>query len=316
MNKSIKKGISVIVPVYNDPYGLKDTLNCLVEQDFPKELFEIIVADNGSTDKTLSVINDFLKKYPKLIRMVQEKNIKSSYAARNKGIREAKGTVISFIDADMTVEKDWLKKVIESLKKSKTDCIVCDVKVIPGEKSIFALYDRMVAFPIEKYVKQTHYTPVGCLTIYKAIFKKTGFFDSKLISGGDHEFGNRLYEAGYKIHYEPDIVMNHPNRSSLKQLLKKAFRIGRGYKQIEFYYPDRYKTKYRNIFNPKYFFPIKSIVWFITSTRENQIWLKANPSEKYFFCIIRWSYLLTNFLGYTYERLLCLRKKALFKTNT
>ncbi|MEJ2356406.1 MAG: hypothetical protein P8Y62_11040, partial [candidate division WOR-3 bacterium] len=128
-------------------------------------------------------------------------------------------------------------------------------------------------------------------------------------SGGDHEFGNRLYEAGYKIHYEPDIVMKHPNRSSLKQLLKKAFRIGRGYKQIYFYYPERYKMKYRNTLNPRYFFPIESIVWFITSIRKNKIWIKAAPSEKMLFCLIRWFYLLSNHLGYIYESLRCSRKK-------
>jgi len=309
MNKSNKKEISVIIPVYNDRFGLKNTLNSLVRQNFPKNLFEIIVADNGSTDDTLSVINNFIKKYPKFIRMVTENNIKSSYAARNKGIREAKGTIISFIDADMTVEKDWLKKTFESFKKSKTDCLTCNVKVINKENSIFAIYDQMVAFPIEKYVKKAHYTPVGCLTIYKAIFKKMGLFDPRLISGGDHEFGNRVYEAGYKIHYEPAIIMKHPSRYSFKQLLKKAFRIGRGYKQIEFYYLHRYKIKYRNIFNPRYFFPIKSIVRFITSMKKNQIWLKANSSEKMLFCLIRWVYLLTNLFGYTYESLLCLRKK-------
>ena len=316
MNKLTRKEISVIIPVYNDPAGLKDTLNSLVKQKFPKNRFEIIVADNGSTDHTLSVINNFIDRYPKLVRMVQESNVKSSYAARNKGISNATGSVISFIDADMTVEKEWLKKVMESLQKNKTDCIVCNVKVAPGKKSIFALYDRMVAFPIEKYVKESHYTPVGCLTIYKNIFKKAGLFDPKLISGGDHEFGNRIYEAGYKIHYEPSIVMKHPSRYSFKQILKKAFRIGRGYRQINFYYPGRYKMNHRNILNPRYFLRIKAIVWFIKSMRKNKIWVKANSSEKMLFCLIRWVYLLANHFGYIYESLSCLRKKCRYKTNT
>jgi len=309
MHKSTKKKISVIIPVYNDPSGLKDTLGCLVEQAFPKESFEIIVADNGSTDDTLSLIKSFTNKYPKLIRMVRENSIKSSYAARNKGIREAKGSIISFIDSDMTVEKDWLKKVTASLQKNKADCLVCNVQVVSGEKSIFALYDRMSAFPIEKYVKKAHYTPVGCLTIYKAIFEKMGLFDPKLISGGDHEFGNRVYEAGYKIHYEPAIVMKHPTRSSLKQLLRKAFRIGRGYRQINFYYPNRYKMKYRKILSPWCFFPIKSIVGFVTSKRSNPIWVNAISLEKTLFCLIFWSYLLTNHFGYIYESSHCLKKK-------
>jgi len=303
MNKSTKKQVSVIIPVYNNPSGLKNTLNCLVEQNFPKELFEIIVADNDSTDETLSIIKNLRKKYPEIIRMVQENKIKSSYAARNKGIMEAKGTIISFIDADMTVETDWLKKVTESLKKNKTDCIVCNVKIIPGEKSIFALYDQMVAFPIEKYVKEIHFTPTGCLTIYKDIFYKIGLFDENLVSGGDHEFGNRIYEAGYKIYYASTIIMNHPARSTLKQFLSKAFRIGRGLKQLSFYYPDRYKRNRKHILDPRNFLPNMSILRFTINMRGNKVWDKASCMQRILFYLIYWLCCLESYFGYLYEDL-------------
>jgi len=303
------KEVSVIVPVYNDLSGLKDTLNSLVKQNFSKDLFEIIVVDNGSTDGTLSVIERFIDRYPKLIRMVLEKDIQSSYAARNKAIEKAKGLIIAFIDADMTVEKDWLKEVIESLRKNHTDCLVCNLEVIHEGHSIFALYDKIVAFPMEKYVKKSHFTPVGCLTIYKDIFNKMGFFDSNLISGGDREFGNRIYSVGYKIYYEPNIVMKHPVRHSPKQIFAKAFRIGRGYKQMSFYYPERYEMRIRNIFNPRYFSPIKSILRFARSMRENEIWEKLTCLEKLLICLIHWGYLLTNHFGYIYESLFGLRRK-------
>lgn len=306
---SKKEKISVIIPVYNDPSGLKDTLDSLVEQNFPKDSFEIIVADNGSTDNTLSVFESFIDRYPKLIKIVQEKNIQSSYAARNKGIKEATASVIAFIDSDMTVEKDWLKKISETLREHSTDCLVCNLQVINVGNSIFALYDKIVAFPIEKYVKKSHFTPVGCLVIYKDIFNKIGLFDPNLISGGDHEFGNRLYEAGYKIRYEPDIVMKHPTRHSPKQLLSKAFRLGRGYKQLSFYYPNRFKKRKRNIFNPKYFFPVKSIFYFARFMRSNKFRGKVTSLDKLSFCLIRWCYLLVNHFGYIYEGFSGVKKK-------
>jgi glycosyltransferase involved in cell wall biosynthesis len=309
MNKLTKKEISVIIPIYNDPAGLKDTLNSLVEQIFPKDSFEIIVADNGSTDDTLSVINNFINRYPKLIRRVQEKNIKSSYAARNKGISNAKGSVISFIDADMTVEKDWLKKVMESLQKNKTDCLVCNVQIVPREKSIFATYDRMVAFPIKKYVKELHFTPAGCLTIYKNIFYKIGLFDENLVSGGDREFGNRVHEAGYKIRYEPNIIINHPARSSLKQFLRKSFRIGRGLKQLSFHYPSRYNKMRKKILDPRNFLPKMSILRFTINIRGNKIWDNANSFQRIFFYLIYWLCCLSNYFGYIYESLFKIKTK-------
>lgn len=309
MNKLSKRmKISVIVPVFNVPLGLKDTLNSLVEQNFPQDLFEIIVADNGSTDNTFSVIESFIERYPKLIRAVQENDIQSSYAARNKGIKAAKGSIITFIDADMTVEKDWLEKVVESFKKNQPDCLVCNVKVITVRKSVFALYDKMVSFPIEHYVKEMHFTPVGCLTIYLDIFDKIGLFDENLISGGDREFGNRVHEAGYKIRYEPDIIMNHPTRSSLKQLSSKAFRIGRGLKQLSFYYPDRYKKKYRNILDPRNFLPKMSIFRFTRTIRGNKIWDEASCLHRTLFYFIYWFCCSGSYFGHVYESLFGIKK--------
>jgi glycosyltransferase involved in cell wall biosynthesis len=311
MYKQSKKKISVIIPVYNDPTGLKDTLNSLVRQGFPKDSFEIIVADNGSTDNTLSVIDDFVNRYPKLVRVVCENSIRSSYAARNKGIKEAGGPIVTFIDADMTVEKDWLKRVLKSLEENQTDCLVCNLRVILESKSIFALYDKMVAFPIERYVKKSHFTPVGCLTIYRDIFDKIGLFDSNLISGGDHVFGNRVYEAGYKIHYEPDIVIKHPVRDSPKQIFAKAFRIGRGYKQMNFFYPDIYKKKYKNILNPRNLLPKMSLLKFTRAMRSNKIWDEASSIQRILFYFIYWFCCLENYSGYVYESLSKIKRKGI-----
>jgi glycosyltransferase involved in cell wall biosynthesis len=304
-----KKKISVIIPVFNDPSGLKDTLNSLVKQNFPKDSFEIIVADNGSTDSTLSVIKSFMDRYPKLIRMVTEKDIQSSYAARNKAIKEAKASIISFIDSDMTVETDWLRKAFESLQEKHTDCLVCNLEILNGGDSILALYDKMIAFPIEKYVREKHFTPTGCLIIYKYIFNKIGLFDSNLISGGDHEFGNRLYEAGYEIRYEPNIVMKHPTRSSLRQLLSKAFRLGRGFKQRDFYYPKRYRKKYNNLLDPRNFLPKRSIFRFTRTMRGNKNWDEASCIQRILFYFIYWVCCLGRYFGYSYESLRMIKKK-------
>ena len=54
--------ISVIIPVYNDSHGLRDTLESLITQNYPPENFEVIVADNGSTDNTLDVAKEFIQK--------------------------------------------------------------------------------------------------------------------------------------------------------------------------------------------------------------------------------------------------------------
>ena len=103
--------ISIIIPVYNDNNGLNTTLRSLVKQEYPKSKYEIIIADNGSMDSTLKVSDIFQKKYPDLIKIISEKSIQGSYAARNKGIKIAMGSIIALIDADMTMSNDGLKKI-------------------------------------------------------------------------------------------------------------------------------------------------------------------------------------------------------------
>lgn len=233
--------ISIIIPVYNDPNGIKDTLSSLVAQAYSGN-YEIIVADNGSNDVTINAIKHYQEKYPDLIRLVIEKKIQSSYAARNKGLEVAKGSIIAFIDSDMTVEKDWLQKIKQSMAEHNSDYLGCRVEIYSESNSFSALYNKLSGFPMDEYIHKRHFAPTCCLIVRKSIFEHVGLFDPKLISSGDYEFGNRVFNAGYKLHYDPEVVMYHPARKSLRNILKKSFRIGRGFYQVSYYYPQLSKT--------------------------------------------------------------------------
>ena len=293
--------VSVIIPVYNDPYGLRDTLRSLVFQDFPNDEFEIIVADNGSTDNTKEIAEEFIIKYPDLIRTVTEDKKRGSYAARNKGIKASKGSITAFIDADMTVDKDWLSNVLDSLEEHQADCLTCRVEVYLKEETLFEKYNKMVAFPIEEYVLKKHYIPSGCSTIRKEVFSEVRLFDSRLISGGDREFGNRVYRTKYKMYYDSNIVMKHPARTSLRGILSKAFRIGRGSRQTYYYYPKRYKRRSRNIKNLLYFLPRKTTLRLAITMKGNKIWDEASFAEKLGFYLIDWATSVASHIGYIYE---------------
>lgn len=293
--------ISVIIPVYNDPNGLKDTLKSLVNQDYPSESFEIIVADNGSKDNTLEIAEEFAQKNNAIIKVVVEDNIQSSYAARNRGIVASKGSIIAFIDSDMSVGVDWLTRIYDSMEKSKADYLACGVNIYFEEKSIFTLYDKMTGFPIENYTKKAHFAPTCCLVVRKNVFEYLGLFDSRLISSGDLEFGNRVYESKRNLYYDSSIIMKHPARSSLKQLVKKFFRIGRGMYQLFYFYPERYYHLNRTTFNPKYYLP--GIPWkFDNSMKGNQVWNNATYKEKLGLYLINWINNATNNLGFIYQK--------------
>ncbi len=241
--------ISIIIPVYNDPGGLRQTIQSLIGLDYPKENYEIIIVDNGSTDNTFSAAKSFEKERGGFIKAEAEKSIKNSYAARNKGITLAKGEILCFIDADMWVGKDYLSRVDKYFDSGDVDYLGCNVELVMKNTNIFAVYDTMIGFPIKESILSNHFTPTCCLSVRKEVIEKIGVFDPRFESGGDHEFGLRVYEAGLKQKYAQDIIVYHPARSSYVALAKKAKRVARGIAQLNFYHSQRFAGHYKKHFN-------------------------------------------------------------------
>lgn len=225
--------ISVIIPVFNDPEGVKQTLRSLTEQSgYPA--YEIIVVDNGSTDSTSVVIRDFEERYPDLVFGYSEMDIQSSYAARNTGIQHASGEILAFIDADVTVDECWVADISEKFRSSDVDYLGCNVKMyIPdGDDSIWARYDVAMGLPVEHYLRTKQFAPTCALAVRSEVVEEAGRFDETLVSGGDKEFGKRVSDRGFTLSYAPDIVVEHPARTSFESLVNKATRIGEGQVQL------------------------------------------------------------------------------------
>jgi glycosyltransferase AglI len=218
--------ISVIVPVYNDPQGLTDTLDSIVKQDFPHSSFEVIVADNGSADGTQKVAQMFADKHADIVRVVIEDTVPGSYAARNKGIEVSSGEIVAFVDADMSVPPDWLSRIGQHFANDNCDYLGARVHLYSTRHTMAALFNIVTGFRVGEVLEESHYAPTCCLTVRRSVFEKIGTFDLRLQSGGDTEFGQRAWKAGFQLNYAPDIIMRHPARSTLRALMKKSFRFG------------------------------------------------------------------------------------------
>ena len=226
--------ISVVIPVYNDPEGLKETLGSLVNQNF-SEGYEIIVVDNNSTDSTPEVIKKFENDYPDLIKGLEENNLQSSYAARNKGVINSDGDIICFIDADMWVNKNYLSNVKTYFQKNpEIGYIGCQVEIVKNKNTIASKYDKNNGFPVKEYMKEKNFVPTCCLSVRKSIFENVGLFKQELVSGGDKEFGKRVNSSSINMKYVEDFTAFHPARETGKEIFSKYFRIGRGKAQIEY----------------------------------------------------------------------------------
>ena len=232
--------ISVIIPVYNDPDGIQSTLNSLLAQTIIN--YQVVVVDNNSTDRTPDIVQTYEEDHDH-ITLYHEREIQSSYAARNTGIRHTDSDILAFVDSDMTVPEDWLESALETFQTTDADYMGCNVELTPPTNPpLAARYDYHTGFPIKGYLEHQQFAPTCCLFVRREVFEDVGLFDHRLISGGDKEFGNRVSNAGYTQQFAEDVTMYHPTRNSLDALVSKDLRVGRGLCQLQRCHPDRYGT--------------------------------------------------------------------------
>jgi glycosyltransferase involved in cell wall biosynthesis len=167
--------ISVVVPAYNEESFLPECLNSILNQSLPRELYEVIVVDNASTDRTAVVARE------KGVRVVWEG--KKGYVwALKRGVREAKGEIIAITDADCRVPEDWLEKIYNSYKKDpQLDAVGGPFKFFDGN-----FFFRFIAsFLVRHLIRDL----TGAnLSFKKSSFRKIGGFDPKVNLGGDGLF--------------------------------------------------------------------------------------------------------------------------------
>lgn len=220
--------VSVVIPVFNDPEGIRDTLESLLGQSLPTAEYEIIVVDNKSTDNTRELVQAYVARYPQTIKLHSEDAFQGSYAARNRGIRASLGEVLVFLDSDVTVERDYLEKVRGYLTDGGYDYLGCRVRVEPREATLAAKYDAIHAFRTEAYFEMYGFVPTCCLSVRRKLLERIGPFDARLESGGDSEFGRRADRLGARKVFADDLCVVHPARTSLRALKMKRKRLGRG----------------------------------------------------------------------------------------
>ncbi|BAZ06807.1 glycosyltransferase [Calothrix sp. NIES-3974] len=216
--------VSVIIPVFNDNEHLQICLEALQRQTYPQELSEIIVIDNGSTQDVESVVNQFAQ-----VKLTYESQ-PGSYAARNKGISLAKGEIIAFTDADCIPGENWLENGVEKLLNTPNCGLVAgEIKLFfknPQRLTAVELFEKIeLNFFQREKLQKYHFGMTANLFTFKHVIEQVGDFDSTLKSGGDHEWGERVYQAGFQQVYAENAYVFHPARHSFSQLRKRISRL-------------------------------------------------------------------------------------------
>ncbi|MFD3349065.1 glycosyltransferase [Alteromonas macleodii] len=222
--------VSVLVPVYNDVDRIGKCISYLLNLNYPKDLYEVIVIDNGSTDGTYEYLSNLIsQKKEKTFRLLQCLT-PGSYAARNAGLEVASGDCIAFTDSDCLVSENWLLNLMTSWHQEEGDVIVA------GKVSFFsdsAKRTQQSALDFENMfsMKQDQNAKNGkCITANLFcsldLLRKHGGFNEKLKSGGDVAFSQRIVESGGKVVYSEKSEVLHPSRNKNELLVKRRRVVG------------------------------------------------------------------------------------------
>ncbi|MBN2087435.1 glycosyltransferase [Candidatus Peregrinibacteria bacterium] len=233
-----KDFISVVIPVYKDPEGIRDTLESLKKQTLDRSRYEVIVAIDGGDEKTGDVCRGF---DVKMVNITPTN--KGPANARNMGMEESSGEYIAFIDADMNATETWLETGFNALKYI-ADYIGGPMKIDNNNiKTLEHLYDVETAFDVNAFFSRRHFVPTGNLFVKRKLIEEIGGIDVRLIHGEDHEFGSRIYNNTNFVQLFlnlDSITAIHPPRS-LKELVRKQEVYAKGLALLPYIYPKRYK---------------------------------------------------------------------------
>jgi len=210
--------ISIVIPHLNQPEALERGLAALAAQRGLTSAIEIIVVDNGSRQLPSAVCARF-----PAVRLLRQP-VPGPGPARNMGVAAAHGEILAFIDADCVAAPDWAA-TIERRFAAEPDATVLggDVRILqddPARPTWLEAYESVFAFRMKKYIREKGFTGGGNLAVRSWVFGAVGDFLGINIAE-DTEWGQRASAMGYRVRYEPGMVVYHPARRSFAELTRK-----------------------------------------------------------------------------------------------
>jgi glycosyltransferase involved in cell wall biosynthesis len=207
--------ISVLITCYNDEMHVARAIESVLQQTFKN--YEILLIDNNSTDGTLQIIQEYESRYPRLIRVFQERK-QGCPAARNKGLSEAKGQWIQILDSD----NELLPKKLEH------DCLLAkdsDVEFIASNRVNYRIINNKLHKKVKlietenlwKALLLFRFCNTNACLIRKKVLQGVNGWNEDWLSVEDYELYYRLFKKGAKLAYNTftdTIVHKRPNSMS------------------------------------------------------------------------------------------------------
>jgi glycosyltransferase involved in cell wall biosynthesis len=215
-----------VIPTYNAADVIADQLGALSAQvDAPP--FEVVVADNGSTDDLALVVDSWRRRLPHL-RRVDASRGRGVSVARNVGIEHAGTDRILVCDADDRVSPGWVAAMHRGLADSPLVSGPVEPTVLSGRSAAWVPVDRQTSGLFETWEGRTY--GIGCnLGLRREVWQAVGGFDETFPAGAEEiDFAWRAWDLGYRFAYVPDALLHYRIRTDLRGVLRQQYDSGRG----------------------------------------------------------------------------------------
>lgn len=228
--------ISVVIPCLDAAPTLPALVRSIIEQELPPEVaLEIIVVDNGSHDGGV----ERLAGLP--VRVVREPR-RGPAAARNAGVRAARGDVIVFMDADTrAAHRRFLVAHLDTLDR-RPEVVISGGPIThdPAQQSLLAFAENATAllqWHDHMPARLVTFQPAGNLAFRRDLFERIGPLDDTLLCLEDFEWNARAVRAGGRIFFNPEAAVYITGRESLRAILRKFYTWGLNIQRV--YFPER-----------------------------------------------------------------------------
>ncbi len=215
MEERVSPFVSVIIPVLNEERVIRECLNSLVELDYPPERREILVVDNGSTDRTAEIIKTFPVRY-----LWEER--RGASAARNKGIEASKGEILTFTDADCVVTTGWLREVVKAIDEEGVGGVAGEVVAYPPKTPAEWYAAKVRHLSPRKYLFRPimPFAVFANLAFRRGVFEKIGLLDEGFLRGESTDFvpvssGKRIWNSSLCRRLWCSTAIERPRGNSL-----------------------------------------------------------------------------------------------------
>lgn len=222
--------ISVVIPAYNEETGVLRTVESVLATNYPNK--QIIVVNDGSTDRTLAILRNYQRKHPGAISVISQKNSGKAVALNYAITKWAKGSLVMVLDADSLLHPDGMQHMVNHFRNRKIIAASSNVKVLPS-KSVLGVAQRieyLISYRMKRSlsIMNMEYIVGGVgSTFRRSVLLKVGGYDTdtmtedidltvKLIK----HFGN----TNYRVHYAADCVTYTEHVLSFPSLIKQRFR--------------------------------------------------------------------------------------------